>query len=155
MLKPPAVSLGQYVHVGDILGYVGSTGHSSGPHAHVELTSGRPTSFRQYPSRAPLSWIKKNYLDPNVLVKNGLPCDVTFYGNRFLQPVGMGLHLGVDLNSMSDLGKPIKSPCNGRVQFAEGVNWVRTALGRLIPSVYNAGFGNHVWIEVDEAKPGF
>ena len=31
------VKIGQIVHAGDVLGYMGNTGHSSGAHAHVEL----------------------------------------------------------------------------------------------------------------------
>jgi len=35
-----AVSSGQLVHRGDTLGYVGQSGHSTGPHLHYEVRIG-------------------------------------------------------------------------------------------------------------------
>jgi hypothetical protein len=44
MVRRPAVSVGQTVARGAILGYVGTSGGSSGPHLHLEVHSGAPAT---------------------------------------------------------------------------------------------------------------
>ena len=48
-----AVSQGEQVHRGEVIGYVGSTGHSTGPHVHYEIrVGGQPINPARYlPSR--------------------------------------------------------------------------------------------------------
>jgi murein DD-endopeptidase MepM/ murein hydrolase activator NlpD len=52
------VSAGQEVHAGDIIGYVGSTGHVTGPHTHIEVRPGGGDPVDPYP------WLVAHGLQP-------------------------------------------------------------------------------------------
>ncbi|PWU52450.1 peptidase M23 [Micromonospora sp. S4605] len=44
MVRRPSIDVGQQVAVGQIIGQVGSSGHSSGPHLHLETHTGQPAT---------------------------------------------------------------------------------------------------------------
>lgn len=148
MRAQPLVKAGQYVTPKTIIGHVGSTGHSTGPHVHMDGTLGKPFSFTQYASR-PL----KEYFDTQPWAKNILPYLRRYFTNFH----GKKGHIGVDVNvAPQDLGLAIYSPCYGRVVFVQGpVRVFMAKLKAFVMNDYNSGFGNFVWIEKDESKNDF
>ena len=63
MLKAPSVKVGDPISQGTLMGYVGSTGESTGPHLHWEISSTPPQSNGQFTSyEDPGSWLRKHPL---------------------------------------------------------------------------------------------
>ena len=151
---PPFVKVGSYVKRGQQIGNIGKTGAAQGSHLHIELAKGKPPTWTFYPAGLSIRRVKELYDDPSFLFKDGIPCDFTYKGFGWLQWTGSVFHPAVDANSPNDLGKPVFSPVNGRIQFSEGVSTWNKWGRKILPSFYNKGFGNHLWIEVDEVDPG-
>ena len=151
---PSLVKVGEYVKRGQLIGYVGNTGASRGSHLHFEVRKDKPPTWTTYINGLSRNAVAGLYVDPAPFIKDGFPADFTYKGYGFLQWEGAGYHPGIDINSPNDDGKPVYSPVNGRVVCSEGISaWNR--LGRrILPFYFNAGWGNHVWIEVDEGNPG-
>ncbi len=150
MLETPLVKVGDYVTPATVLGKVGSTGHSTGPHVHCDGTLNKPVSWYQYASR-PLS----EYFDTEPWAKLVLPYKNRYLTSRHGRYNGLTRHIGVDINvAPQDQGLAIYSPVNGRVAFVAGTVKVWDAARRqYISQNYNGGFGNFVVIECDESKP--
>ena len=63
MLKPAEVKKGQRFEQGALLGYIGSTGRSTGPHLHWEISNSVPDSRGNFTSREDIkSWLKNHPL---------------------------------------------------------------------------------------------
>lgn len=145
----PVVNVGQYVEAGKtILGYVGTTGASTGPHVHHDGTLAKPRNWYQYKSR-PLS----EYFDTVRWQSVVMP-----YAQRFLTSFhAQKGHRGVDINVRpTDDGLPIYSPVNGRVVFVEKpvtVYRVINGIRRLLQPTWGGGFGNFCVIEEDMTRP--
>jgi len=151
---PPIVKAGEYVNRGQHIGYVGNTGNSKGAHLHFEIRKQKPPSWTKYVNGYSKNSVKDLYIDPTTFIKDGFPADFTYTGSRFLQWDGSVWHPGIDINSPDDEGKRVYSPINGRVQFSGGVSLWKKVGRKILPSFFNSGWGNHIWIEVDEANPG-
>jgi len=63
LLKPAEVKKGQRFQQGALLGYIGSTGRSTGPHLHWEISNSPPTRNGNFTSREDVkSWLKNHPL---------------------------------------------------------------------------------------------
>ena len=143
------LNVGQYVEAGKtIVGFVGTTGKSTGPHVHHDGTLGKPKSWHQYRNR-PLS----EYFD--TVRWQGI---VMPYANRYLTSFhAQKGHIGIDINVRPvDDGLPIYSPVNGRVAYVEPpmtIYRIISGIRKLIQPTWGQGFGNFIWIEADESRP--
>jgi murein DD-endopeptidase MepM/ murein hydrolase activator NlpD len=65
MRDRPSVKVGQVINQGTLMGYVGNTGVSFGPHLHWEISSTAPASNGQFTSlEDPGAWLKQHPLKP-------------------------------------------------------------------------------------------
>lgn len=61
MLQRPSVKVGDQINQGTLIGKVGSTGESTGPHLHWEISNSPPQSNGQFTSyEDPGSWLRKH-----------------------------------------------------------------------------------------------
>jgi len=68
MRDRPSVKVGQVINQGTLMGYVGSTGRSTGPHLHWEISSNAPTSNGQFSSlEDPGAWLRRHPLKATTL----------------------------------------------------------------------------------------
>lgn len=149
MKDTPLVKNGDWVKRGQLIGYVGSTGNSSGPHLHYDILNFKPTSWTTYVYGWSKNRVASAYIDPSPYIKSGVPVENSFplSGYRYLQNAGGYFHPGIDCNGKNDLGKPIFSPVEGRVLYTQGTTWVKDRWGRLVGKNYGSGWGNMVVIE--------
>lgn len=154
-LSKIATTLGKYVKRGELIGYVGNSGNSTGAHLHYEVTKNKPVTWWKYVKGMTLAQIKFVYTDPAVFIKNKLPMDnsLPLAGYTYLQYVRSGnyYHPGIDLNSVNDYGKPVYAPVSGRVVFLEDGSSVKESLYSWFRLSMNQGWGRHIFIEQDES----
>lgn len=141
------VKEGQRVSRGDEIGRVGTTGSSTAPHVHYEITKGRPNTWTQYVSGMSQDAVKAFYINPVKYLEGDIPCPHNRKtGWQYLQWTGALYHPGADLNDgkngWADANNPVKSPVDGVVRHASFNEW-KDRKGK------KYGWGWHVWIEED------
>ncbi len=149
---PPLVKEGDWVNRGQLIGYVGTTGNSTGAHLHYEVRKSKPVSWISYVRGMYKNTVASFYEDPSTFIKDGFPSDFTSPGWRYLQWTGNEWHPGIDINSPDDDGKPVYAPVNGRVVFSLGISKWQKVKKIILPIYHNSGWGNHIWIE---EEPGY
>ncbi len=164
MKDAPLVKIGDWVERGRLIGYVGTSGASSGPHCHYDIFGcsldyiKRLGGFCFYVYRWSLMAVKDLFKDPAPFIKDGIPCawSIPQVGYHYCQGVrdsknGYYYHPGEDVNGVNDFGKPIYAPVTGRVVYVQAPK--DRAWNRLFGWLaWGKGWGNMVVIE---QAPGF
>lgn len=164
MKERPLIKVGQWIKRGDPIGYCGTSGASSGPHAHYDIPTITRAEFDKLGWTFYVrfwSWVKvqKYFRDPKPYIKNAIPMANSFpkSGYGYLQAVretlGTYYHPGIDVNGIDDYGKLLRSPVEGRVVFVSNPGPLDRVWKKYFGWVpYYKGWG---WMVVIEEKPGF
>jgi len=151
MKETPLVKVGDWVKRGQLIGYCGTSGASTGAHLHYDIFNTDKYGWTFYVYNRSLPWVKSIFSNPTPYIKDKIPMDNSFpyAGYGFLQYVRSKnyFHPGIDINGINDIGKPVYVPVEGRVRAVYGTSWVKNWLGKLIRTDWNSGWGNMVVIE--------
>lgn len=147
------MKVGAYVIPETNAGKVGDTGHAFGPHVHVDGTLGKPVRWTQYVSGWSKEQIKRVYFNTEEFWAKILPYPRRYITSGWLDWDGSVFHPGGDVNvAPEDRGLMAKCGVYGRVQYVGKTSVLRSAMSKVFRMSLNSGWGNFIWIEIDESK---
>ena len=122
---------GHHIKKGDLIGYIGNTGHSTGTHLHWDCPNeyaGIERNPYVYVYGLTKEQVARRYTNPAKFREGNIPAENTlpYNGYRYLERAKTKwrtyYHSGEDANSLNDYGKPVYSPVDAVVYFVATVS---------------------------------